>query len=51
MTNDLMQELEVINRKLDVINQAMAELLDRLADMDEENDQLLYNERDQTKPL
>lgn len=51
MQQDMMNELKVINHKLDVINQALAELLDRLAEMDEQDDNLLYNERDQTKPL
>lgn len=51
MQQDMMNELQLINRKLDVISNALAELLDRLAEMDEQEDNILYNERDQTKPL
>jgi len=51
MQNSLMEQLDLINRKLDVMSQALTQLLDQLAEMDEQEDNLLYNERDQTKPL
>jgi hypothetical protein len=48
---DMKKELEMINTKLDLINQTLLALFEQLEELDDKQADNLYNERDQSKPL
>jgi hypothetical protein len=48
---DMKKELEMINTKLDLINQTLLALFEQLEELDDKHADSLYNERDQSKPL